>query len=152
MDQTDNGTGTTGTTAATVTPTGDAATDVQSPAPSDVSSARGDLAQLIADWRADAAVLRRRGVTTEAQILERCADQTEAAAVEYLTLLTESEAILFSGQTSRWLRSRFPAWESRGNALRRGRTRYYRQLALPRRTRIAQAYADGRRAAGGSAS
>lgn len=110
-------------------------------------SAQHDLAQTIADWRGDAAVLRRRGIHTEAEILERCAAQAQRAAQEYLTLLSESEAVLFSGQTSRWLRARFAALEARGNAVRRGRSRYYRQCALPRRTRIVQAYTDGRTAA-----
>ncbi len=113
---------------------------------------RRDLQQVITDMLGDAAVLHRRGQTALAQQLEVCARDVQAAAEEWLTMLTESEAALFSGETVRWLQSRFPALERRGMARRDGKTRLYRMCALPRRAETARAYENGRAAARKAAS
>ena len=112
-----------------------------------MTSASRDLKQVLADWRGDAAVLRRHGQRALADQLEACAAEVQIAAEEWLTMLTESEASLFSGETVRWLQSRFPALERRGMAMKEGKTRMYRQCALPRRAETARAYEEGREAA-----
>lgn len=109
-----------------------------------------DLGQLLTDWRGDAAVLRRRGQHALADQLEQCAVEVSRAGEEWLTWVTESEAALYSGQTARWLQSRFPAWERRGMAKRDGRTRKYRLCVVPRRAETEAAYEAGRDAARGS--
>lgn len=106
-----------------------------------------DLQQVITDWRGDAAVLRRHGQHALAEQLETCARTVQDSAEEWLTMLTESEAALFSGETVRWLQSRFAAFERRGMAVKQGKTRLYRQCALPRRAETARAYEAGREAA-----
>jgi hypothetical protein len=106
-----------------------------------------DLQQVITDWLGDAAVLRRHGQHALAEQLESCARIVQESAEEFLTMLTESEAALFSGETVRWLQSRFPAFERRGMAEKRGKTRFYRQCALPRRAETARAFEAGRDAA-----
>lgn len=111
-----------------------------------------DLAQVLADFRGDAAVLRRHGQVPLAEQLEACARVVQESAEEWLTMLTESEAALYSGETVRWLQTRFPAWERRGMADKQGRVRRYRQCALPRRAETASAYEAGRQAARGARS
>lgn len=126
------------------------------PLPSDSGAPTGDesrdLQQVITDWYGDAAVLRRHGQVSLAEQLEACARTVQRSAEEWLTMLTESEAALFSGETVRWLQSRFPVLERRGMARREGRTRLYRQCALPRRAETARAYEAGRAAARQAAS
>ncbi len=109
-----------------------------------------DLGQLITDWHGDATVLHRRGQHALAEQLEQCAREVQLAAEEWLTWVTELEAALFSGQTTRWLQSRFPAWERRGMAKRDGRTRKYRLCIVPRRAETDAAFEAGRAAARGS--
>ena len=116
-----------------------------------MSETRRDLAQVITDWHGDAAVLRRHSQHALAEQLERCAVEVQTAAEEFLTWLTESEAVLFSGETARWLQSRFPSLERRGMAVKEGRVRRYRQCALPRRAETASAFEAGRQAARGTA-
>lgn len=106
-----------------------------------------DLKDVISAWRGDASVLERHGQQALAEQLKRCAQQVEAAAEEWLTWLTESEAALYSGETVRWLQSRFVAFERRGMARKQGKTRLYRQCALPRRAETVRAYEAGREAA-----
>lgn len=60
-------------------------------------SERIDLAQVIADWRGEAAVLRRRGDERAAKMLEQCAGEAATVADEYTLWLSESEAALRAG-------------------------------------------------------
>lgn len=105
------------------------------------------LEQVLADWRGDAAVLRRQGHEAQALLLERHAETVTAAARDYLTWLSEAEAQLHAGKTVAWLRGRFPALEADGNAKRDGRRRIYRLVALPHRADPGKAYREGRSAA-----
>ncbi len=102
---------------------------------------------VLEQWTHDEVVLRRHGQHALADQLAQCAADVRAGAEEFLTLLAESEAALYSGETARWLQKRFPALERRGLALKRGRTRYYRQCAIPRRAETARAFEAGRDAA-----
>jgi len=105
------------------------------------------LEQLLADWRGDAQVLRRRGHDREADQMERFAEAVARAAEDYLRWLSEDEALLRSGRSRGWLRSQFPDWQRAGHARREGRKRWYRMLVIPQRANPLAARAAGRRAA-----
>lgn len=106
------------------------------------------LEQVLADLRGDAAVLRRNGHVHDAELLERTCDQVAEAAHEYVTHLSEGEAMLRSSHSREWLRSRFPEWEAQGNAWRDPRgVRTYRMLVVPRRANTERAFEAGRRSA-----
>lgn len=106
-----------------------------------------DLQQVLDDWAHDETVLRRHGQAALADQLARCAESVARAAEEWLTKVTETEAALYSGETPRWLQSRFPAWERRGMAEKRGRVRVYRLCVLPRRADLNRAFEAGQQAA-----
>jgi hypothetical protein len=105
------------------------------------------LEQLLADWRGDAQVLRRRGHGHEAEQMERFAEAVATAAEDYLRWLSEDEALLRSGRSLGWLRSQFPEWQQAGHARRDGRTRWYRMLVIPQRANPLASRDAGRRAA-----
>lgn len=107
-----------------------------------------DLAEVLADWRGDAAVLRRRGNATAAEMLEKCAAEAATAAEDWLLWLTEGEARLRSGYSVAWLRARYEGWRREGHARQTGRhTRVYRACVIPRRANVATAAERGRDAA-----
>lgn len=107
-----------------------------------------DLVDVIADWRGDAAVLRRRGDIRAAELLELCADQASAAAEEWNTFLSEGEAMLRSGRSRPWLRAQFARWEREGHAKETARhTRIYRQCIVPQKANVTSAASRGREAA-----
>lgn len=102
----------------------------------------------MSDWLEEAAILRRRGQSALADCLEQCArDVKTSDAEDFLAFLTEGEAMLYSGETARWLQKRFVTWEREGHARKEGRTRYYRKTVLTRRAETAQAFEAGRLAA-----
>ncbi|MCO4101088.1 MAG: hypothetical protein HEQ38_17175 [Gemmatimonas sp.] len=107
-----------------------------------------DLQHVLSAWREDAAVLRRAGHTSEAALRERMADEVAHAAHDYLTWLSETDAMLQSGRSREWLRSRFPEWERAGHAKSAARgVRQYRAMIVPRRAAVQEAAAAGREAA-----
>lgn len=105
------------------------------------------LAQVIADRREDARALERNLDKRVARILFSLLDDVEAAARDYLTMLPEAEAVLWSGRSATWLRGQFKQLAEAGNAEMRGRARFYRAICLPRKQRLADAYAQGKEAA-----
>ena len=105
------------------------------------------LEQVLSDWRGDAQVLRRQGHDSEAELIERFAEDVARAAEDYLRWLSEEEALLRSGRSRKWLRSHFPEWERAGQARRDKRRRSYRMLAIPQRANAVAAQEAGRRAA-----
>lgn len=106
------------------------------------------LEQVLADRRGAAQVLRANGHPHDAELIERICDEVAGAAHEYVTRLSEAEAMLRSGRARPWLRARFPEWEAQGNAWRGPRgERTYRMLVVPRRANIERAYEAGRRSA-----
>ncbi len=109
------------------------------------------LEQVVADWREDAQVLRKRGVEREADMMDKLADECALAAHEYITFVSEDDAMLRSERSRNWLRSRFPLWEQQGHARREGRTRWYRMLVVPCKVSDAEAFEAGRAAARGVA-
>lgn len=106
-----------------------------------------ELGQLLADWRGEAAVLRRRGDARAAELLEQCATEVDTVAADYLTWLSETEAMLRSGRARPWLRTRFAEWQREGHARWRGRERQYRALVVPRRAQVVAAQQAGAEAA-----
>jgi hypothetical protein len=109
------------------------------------------LEQVLADWRGDAAVLRRTGHPAMADAIERLCTAVGRSAEDYLTWLSESEAALHSGHQAVWFRSRYPGWEAQGLAEKRSGRRYYRQIIVPGRPNLDAARAAARRAARESA-
>lgn len=106
------------------------------------------LDQVLADWRGDAQVLRRRCDVQLAEQLERCAEEATEAAEEYLRWLSEDDAMLRSGRSRTWLRGQFPEWERQGHARREGhRRRMYRMLVIPQRANTLAAREAGWRGA-----
>lgn len=90
-----------------------------------------DLAQVLADWREKAAILRANGHKAQGDSIDAVVDDVAGAAEEYLRWMSEENAVLRSGRSVAWLRRRFPAWERAGHARRRGRGREYRMLVVP---------------------
>lgn len=107
-----------------------------------------DLDTVLARWRTDAAALRRNGEPAKAAVLERCAEETETAAAEWLTWLSEEEAAIRSGRSVTWLRARYRDWQPQGHARQVGRAvRIYRAAVVPRRLALVRAADMGREAA-----
>jgi hypothetical protein len=103
-----------------------------------------DLAQLLADARDEAALLRRRGVTQLADFADEFVSKVEAAAEDYLRFIPESQARL-RGAKLAFLRRNFPTWEADGHARKVGGVREYRAIMLPRVTPQSVAREAGRR-------
>lgn len=101
------------------------------------------LELVLADWREKASTADYLGHTKDAELIRKVVSEVEAASVEYVTWLSESEASLRSGRSNEWLRARFPEWEREGHARRDGRERRYRMLVIPRRADAAGAYQAG---------
>ena len=108
------------------------------------------LEEVIADRREMASHARRTKSFQIAEVLDEAMDEVEKAAEDYLKFLGETEAVLWSGHSKEWLRSRFPAWERLGHAKLRDhgkKDRMYRRCILPRRADLAAARADAVRTA-----
>jgi hypothetical protein len=120
-----------------------------------MSTDRKDLETLIADKREQAAVLRSHGHAAQAKSLEEFADEVAEAMRSYLTLLSDSEAMLRSGWAIGRLRGHFAEWEAAGFATldAKGKRRY-RECIVPVRAnrsgaRLAGARGESLRKAGG---
>lgn len=92
-------------------------------------------------------MLRRRGHSRDAELLESCADEiSQAEPVRaLLTWLSESDCLLKSGYKTEYFRSRFGEWEAQGLAEKRGRRRYYRDIVCPQRKHASVARLHGLR-------
>jgi hypothetical protein len=104
---------------------------------------RHDLAAVLADWRGDAAVLKKHKQHALATQLEKCADDVEASAADWLTWLSETDAMLRSGKSRDWLRAKFSGWERDGHARLQGRERQYRRVIVPVKHTLSSARAAG---------
>jgi hypothetical protein len=107
-----------------------------------------DLAQALADFREEAAVLRRNGHKAQAESIERVVERVAELAGPYIRFVGEVDAVLYSGKQKKALRRLFPELEAQGNAYRdaRGR-RFFREMCLPRRVRHESVVDDAERAA-----
>jgi class 3 adenylate cyclase len=99
------------------------------------------LEQVIADGRADADALARNLDARLAKIIRMILGDVEEAARDYLTFLSEPDAILWSGKSAHYLRARHKDWMDAGHARLKGRVRYYRAIVLPRRAQLVEAMA-----------
>jgi hypothetical protein len=106
-----------------------------------------DLADVLADFRGDAAVLRRAGHHRDADLREQLAEAVAEAAREWLTWLSETDAALRSGRSKDWLRARFSDWQRDGHARLQGRERQYRACVVPRKSNLSAARTAGIEAA-----
>lgn len=124
------------------------------------------LEEIIETTRAELRVLRKWGFKDVADPFEELVKRVEAATYEYRTFVTEKDAVMRTGKSVPWLRSRFSEWERQGNARynpRNSRERTYRVLVLPvaplppatptsgATSRLAAVVADARAAARGEA-
>lgn len=92
------------------------------------------LEQVLADFRGEAAVLRRNGHSEQAESMERVCDAVGECTEGYRRFLGEADALLYSGKSRKTLRRLFPELAALGNAYQNGRgQRFYRQMCLPRR-------------------
>jgi len=96
------------------------------------------LEEVLAECRADAAVLARYGQKDLAAALERLAKNVERSAKDWLVWLSETNAGLKSGRSVPWLRSRYATWERAGHARRVVGHRQYRAVVIPERDHSAQ--------------
>jgi len=110
---------------------------------------RRPLEQVVADWREEAKIFRKRGIPRLAKVIEQLLDDVCAAdgIEEHMRWISEEEAMLRSGRSLAWLRAQFPDWEQLRYARRDGKKRQYRMFIVPRRPNIAAAAAAGRQAA-----
>lgn len=109
---------------------------------------RKQLETIIADWRSNADAADRIGEGDKARLIRTIIGEVSDSATDYLTFVSETEAILYSSKSKAWLRSQFPAWERQGNARYSGRKlRLYRRCVLPRRAEIGRVTADAEQAA-----
>lgn len=102
-----------------------------------------DLAHIVAGWRGEAAVLKKHKQHALAAQLEQCADDVESAAADWLTWLSESDAMIRSGKSRDWLRVHFSEWEREGHARLHGRERRYRRVIVPVKRTLSHARAAG---------
>lgn len=106
--------------------------------------------QVLADARGDAAVLRRKGHSREAEEIESLCDRFAAAAEPWMKKLTEAEARMKSGRSIRWLRAQAPSWEAIGMAERDGNRWIFRDCIIQQRGHVSVVREDARRAAQGT--
>lgn len=109
------------------------------------------LEQVLADFREEAAVLKRAGHPVQAAGIERMCEAVATATEDYRTYLSESDARLQSGRSVEWLRGQFPRWLEQGLARLNGKRREYRAMIVPRRANVSAAREVGRRAMRGAA-
>jgi hypothetical protein len=97
---------------------------------------RRSLEAVLEIWLADAFVLAEYGHEREAAIIGKLIAHVETAAADWLTWLTEPQAIERSARSLEWLRARFKRWEGQGHARRTpGGARTYRAIIVPEEDR-----------------
>lgn len=104
------------------------------------------LEQVLADVRGELPILRKHKQDALADALERVCKDVTAAAEEYLLFVGETDAMLRTGRSQRWLRARFAEWEHQGHCRWRSGNRQYRLLILPQRANPQAAYEAGKAA------
>lgn len=106
-----------------------------------------EIAQVVADWRGEAAVLRRRGDTRVASILEQCADEISGVADEYTAWLSEDAAARRSGWTLTKVRRHALAFLHTPHVQQEKRAYKLRACIVPRRAHLEMIRADAQRGA-----
>lgn len=90
------------------------------------------LEQILAETRSDANALRRCGDRRLADVMETICGNVEASAADWLTWLSETEALSRSGKSLDYLRARRDQWAVDGLARKDGRRWFYRRAIVPR--------------------
>ena len=91
------------------------------------------LETVLADWREKASTLRSVRHQHDADLIDAFCDDVARAAEDYMSFLSETDAMLRSGKSVGWLRARFAEWLEQGHAEKRKVVRYDRALVIPRR-------------------
>ncbi len=108
-----------------------------------------ELADVLADARGEAAVLRRSGNPGQADYIEALCTDIAASAEDYLRRLSLSDARLKSGLALRTLKRRHRELVDCGLAgFDDRRQMWFRACAIPQRAAVVQQRDRGRRAAG----
>lgn len=94
------------------------------------------LEQLLGDLDDEAIILRRNGVTAQADTLARVAGAVRLCMAAYLDRMTEEEARSRSGRSVAWLRAQHADWLEEGLAGWDGKRRWYRRCVIPRRLNL----------------
>jgi len=92
-----------------------------------------ELAEVLANARGEAAVLRRAGNEGQADYIERLCDAVKDAAEDYMRWLEEPDALLKSGWSERTLRRRFTELLECGLARWNDGRRQFRACGIPQR-------------------
>lgn len=107
-----------------------------------------DLAQVLADAREEAQVLRRAGNPGQADYVDALISRVRDAAEDFITWLSEADAVLKSGLSERTLRRRFRDCLDCGTARYGAKGgREYLAAVIPSRPDLNAARARGRRVA-----
>lgn len=102
-----------------------------------------ELSDVLANARGEAAVLRRAGNTGQAGYIDQLCDQVKDAAEDYMRWLSEDDALLKSGWSSRTLHRRFGDLVECGLARWTNGARQFRACAIPQRADTVGARARG---------
>lgn len=95
-----------------------------------------ELSQVLADWRGEAAVLRRRGDARVADVLEQCAAEVSSIAEEYTAWMTEEAAARRSGWTLSKVRRHALAFLHTAHVRQEKRAYLLRACIVPRRAHL----------------
>lgn len=105
------------------------------------------LADVLAEMRAEAKILERHGRGAQAATARDFAKRVEAAVRPRFTFLSETNAAIFTGLKPRAVRRRFAELQDRGLAYLRGGVHFYCEATLQRNSNVANARSAGRAAA-----
>jgi hypothetical protein len=108
-------------------------------------NARLPLERVLADFREEAAVLRRRGHSVQADTIESVCTAVGESAIDFVTWISEAEAMMRSGRGADYFKARRQLWAEDGLAEQRGRTWYYRRCVVERRKLASITRAEARR-------
>jgi hypothetical protein len=103
-----------------------------------------DLAQLFADKREEVQMLARNATAVLPSFLDEFLDEFRAVAEDFITWLSETDAMLKSGLSERTLRRRFREMLDCGTARWGKNGREYLSCGIPNRPEVAAARARGR--------
>ena len=103
--------------------------------------------RVLADFREEAAVLRRNGHVAQADAIVRVCDQVAESAIDFLSWITETEARMRSGKGEDYFKARRQRWAEDGLAEQRGRHWYYRRCIIERQKLPSITRAEARRGA-----
>lgn len=109
-----------------------------------------ELAEVLANHRAQAQILRAHHQIALADAIEQVCDDVAEHGARFLEWIPEREAELMSTHQAAWFRHRFEMWRRQGLARvhpQRPRERQYLAVVVPRAADLERARADARRAA-----